>query len=163
MNLDLNITWGESDKDDFIQDLFINNPKEPNKLNVLKDDNPIRLFEKLLYILNEGIHILFDIDINIDTLLDSDYKKINKYINLLGYDLLYKRCHSYKIDVLNNDIKNCSMINKSNFVEIDIKYPDNPDIMDLLDYKYLRCSNIENYRFKKKIANIYYILWFKKL
>ena len=104
MNLDLNITWDESDKDDFIQDLFINNPKEPNKLNVLKDDNPIRLFEKLLYILNEGIHILFDIDINIDTLLDSDYKKINKYINLLGYDLLYKRCHSYKIDVLNNDI-----------------------------------------------------------
>jgi len=163
MIFDLDIERDEIDKDNFIHELFTNNPKDYNKIKVLNDDKTIRLFEKLLYILNEGVNILFDIDINIDTLLDSDYEKINKYINSLGYNLLYKRCHSYKIDILNNEIKNISMINKSKYVEMDIKYPDNPDIIDLIDYKYMRSSNIENYRFKKKIGNIYYILWFKNL
>ena len=82
-------------------------------------------------------------------------KIYNMLIDLLKKISLKSTCNTY--------IKNSSKLDNSKYVDINIKYPDNPDILDLLDYKYLRCSNIENYRFKKKIGKIYYILWFKKL
>ena len=71
------------DKEDFINKLYMN---DTNRFSLnLSEDDPKILFERLLYILNEGIKILFDDDITIDRLLNNDYNTLNKYINSIGY------------------------------------------------------------------------------
>tara|TARA_B100001094_G_C18140333_1_gene777459 strand:+ start:491 stop:982 length:492 start_codon:yes stop_codon:yes gene_type:complete len=162
MNIDINSDNTNCiDKEDFINKLYMN---DIDKFNLnLSEDNPKILFERLLYILNEGIKILFHDDITINELLNNDYNTLNKYINIIGYKLLFKKCHVYNINLLKMHIKNNSIYNNYNKTDIEIKYPDKPTIRDLINYKYIRSSNLNDYKYSERVKNIYHIIWFTEL
>ena len=60
-------------------------------------------------------------------------------------------------------IKNNSIYNNYNKTDIEIKYPDKPNIRDLINYKYVRSFNLSDYKYNERVKNIYYIIWFTEL
>ena len=95
--------------DNFIEKVFRESPKEKNSISLEFDnyenanENNLNkvIFDELVYVLTNGIKIIYGSNINIENISDNDIKLINKYFNSFGFMVGLKVTN--KLDI-NNDI-----------------------------------------------------------
>jgi len=156
----------EIDFDDFVKNIFNNNPKDPHSIVLTTDCSDIKtLFERLLTIFHEGTIILYgdeDNKVDLSLLNESDFENLNRYFHSFGINVHYKVCHVKTVENLYQFILNQKELSltEEETLEIETNALSKPEVVDILDYKSIRSDKLEDCKFKVKVKNIYYIIWF---
>jgi len=159
------------DIDTFIEYIFNTGIKPSNSICFSFDDtrNILELFKTLLEIFTKGCKILFSENgktVDLKNLKKKDIELFQNYFLSFGIVFHYRLYNVYQVEkFLNSKITNkrSKIILKKNKKKLDDNY-DN-DICDdmLMDYKDVKSNNLIDYRYKIKIDNNFYILFFNLL
>jgi hypothetical protein len=157
----------EIDYEDFLFELFKNDPKPRNSIVLdLDTDNLKSVFEKLISIFHEAT-IYFHGDetnkVDLSKLTIDDMCKINKYFHSFNINLNFRLVNKYEFENykkyiigMESDFK----LNKSKTT--DDRY-NKPELKFYYDYKWFKHDILEDRIFKILINDTWYIIWFNFL
>ncbi len=154
----------EIDYDDFILELFKNDPKPPNSIVLdLDTDNVKSIFEKLISIFHEAT-IYFHGDennkVDLSKLSNNDMNNIARYFHSFNININYRlidkgEFESYKKYII-------GLKSNYKFNSISEKYS-KPELKYYFDYKWFKHDILEDRIFKILIKDVWYIIWFNFL
>ena len=153
----------EIDYEDFLLELFKNEPKPRNSIVLdLDTDNLKSVFEKLISIFHEAT-IYFHGDennkVDLSELTVEDMCKINKYFHSFNVNLNFRLVNKYEFEKYKDYIigfESDLTLNKSD------KY-NSPELKFYYDYKWFKHDILEDRIFKILINDTWYIIWFNFL
>ena len=170
------ITEQEIDYEDFVTKLFSEGPKNPGEVIISLEVNKnnkldIRgLFEKLLLLFKDGMIFFYKNEkgeIPLENITKPKIEKLNKYFNSFRLNVNYKvvryeDIEEYKKYIIDSNKKKITFLEESENDNIENIFFDikKPELIDLLDYRYIMSCDLQDRRLKLKKDDMVYIIWF---
>jgi hypothetical protein len=153
----------EKDFEEFVNNIFYNEPKEEYSIILAETSDVSVLFDKLVRIFNAAIKILYDIGEDfsgLENITLHDIVKITQYFKSFGIIIHFKICHESSVRNLNAFILNKTEEIVPEYNSILKLYPDIPVIDDVISPTVITSSCLSDRRLKIKTGDLYYFISF---
>ena len=169
----------EIDYEDFVIKLFSEEPKNPGEVIISLEVNKgnkldIRgLFEKLLLLFKDGMIYFYKNEegkIPLENITKPKIEKLNKYFHSFRLNINYKvvryqDIEEYKKYIVDSNKRKITFLEENadntndniGNIFFEIK---KPELIDLLDYRYIMSCDLQDRRLKLKKDDMVYIIWF---